>query len=130
MNRSRHLGIAKRGTATIELAVSLPILAGLAFGSINAAAAINLKHQAKLISHTGATLAMDNSNDFATVVSKAQTLSNSVGLKEVVVVARRRNDDFVEVQTTIPIGPNNALHRAFPISSEVRATSVTFRPKD
>ena len=104
----------RRGTALVEFAVCLPILALLVFGTIEATSYVFLKQSVQVAAHQGALA--------------ASRLSGTTAQAEQAAAAILRSREVHDAQIRFPEGDLGAIARGEPVSIEVHANSRANSP--
>jgi Flp pilus assembly protein TadG len=122
----------RRGTATVELAVCLPMLALLVFGSIQACNLIYLKHALTSAAYEG-TLELARPDATAdSVTERVNQVLTMHNIKQSVVTITPGGKGMnqlaqgtpVSVRVSANVTPNVALSRWFPMPSTLAHTAV------
>ena len=106
--------LKRSGTATVELAVCLPVIILLVFGAIEAASFIFLKQSLHVAAYEGIRVAIRSGSDNASGESSAVNILTS-----------RRVEDFT---VTFPTGESSQLERGDEVIIEVSAPTQSNSP--
>lgn len=125
----------RRGVATVEAAVCLPVLVAIAFGAIQACDTVHLQHVATLAAYEGTLAAGKESATQAEVVARAQNLLTALRIRGGTVRLDPPVDDLTDldpgtaltVTVTIPVGSNLTGPSFFAPISQVTARGAAIR---
>ncbi len=107
--------LPRRGAATIELAICLPILALLVFGSIEAASFIFLKQSLQVAAYEGIREGIRNNATDADATSRAQSIIDSRVIRDANIrfvsgsVATTARGQEVIIEVSAPTRTNSPL---------------------
>ncbi|MGV3484562.1 MAG: TadE/TadG family type IV pilus assembly protein [Planctomycetaceae bacterium] len=106
--------LRRRGAATVELAICLPVLALLVLGSIEAASFIFLKQTLQVAAYEGIRTAIRSGAQDAEAVNSAQAILDSRAVRD--------------AQVEFPSGSLSSLARGQQVTIEVSAPTRTNSP--
>jgi len=121
----------RTGTASVEFAISAPVLFLVGFGFMNMGTNVQLKHNSKIIGHLAATELMklsDNSPaSIDAIESDFEELSRSLGMVGLSVdIAVGGANDIAIVETHIPVSGNSAIPAGFSTNTEITTETFTY----
>lgn len=131
---SRRRSIRRQGSAVVEMAVCLPVLLLLTFGSIQTCDMLFLKHAATAAAYEG-TLAVSKSDaTTASVTEAALRILQSLGIQHATVsispgieVADMPQGTQVTVSVNVPVSANLRGPRLLPAGGSAITNGVTLR---
>lgn len=133
MNPTRPKKVRRKASATVELAVCLPMLVTLGFGSIQACNALFLKHALTTAAYEGTLEAAQASATPAKVRSAAQRMLTALGVRGSTVTVRPNSfsslaaGSQVTVIVTAPVASNLTGPTIFPTPGNAEARGVCMR---
>jgi len=132
---TRREGRERRGAAVAELAVCLPLLTLIVFGSIQACNLIYLKHGVVTAAYEGTLELAKRSANSASITTRAQQVIDARGITSARIrllpagidIAASPPGTPVTVEVTADVRPNMSLSGFFPLPSQVVARIVGTR---
>ena len=121
MRTQRRTRSARYGVATVELAIVLPVLIALVFGSIEICQRLYVKQSTLIAAYEACRVATRQFSDTAAVQTHAETLLTQQNVHQAVVSIRNmtqgRNDlvdiatgDEIRIRVDVPWGDNTVSH--------------------
>jgi Flp pilus assembly protein TadG len=133
MVRRRGLAARRRGTATVELAVCVPLIVSLVFGAIEVANVIFLKQALSVASYEAAQRASarggdeTNAQEAAESVLAAHGVSNgTIDIEPAVTIETEAGTEIV-VTATAPLSGNTFLFQMFRDDDALTTTTTMLR---
>jgi hypothetical protein len=125
----------RRGAAVAELAVCLPLLTLIVFGSIQACNLIYLKHGVVTAAYEGTLELAKRSASSSSITTRAQQVIDARGMTSTRIRLLPGSTDIaasppgtqVTVEVTADVRPNMALSGFFPLPSQVVGRVVSTR---
>ncbi|MEO8271631.1 MAG: TadE/TadG family type IV pilus assembly protein [Aureliella sp.] len=117
----RRTRSARRGTATVEMAIVLPVLIALVFGSIEICQRLHVKQSALIAAYEACRVATRPISDTADVQTHAETLLTQQDVKQATVSIRNMTQaknninnivtgDEIRIRVDVPWGANTVSH--------------------
>lgn len=126
--RNQH----KRGTATVELAVCLPVIIVLVFGALECTTMIFVKQSLHVVAYEAARVAVKDGGDNATATTRANAVIAERELQNAEVefspanVSSANSGDTIEVTVRVSTADNSLLPLKF-FSGELEASAVMYK---
>ncbi len=116
---------SKLGVAATELAIGLPLIFLLVFGSLQLSNSIQLKHLGVVITDEIAKMAVDVEIEVDDLNAEANELASSAGLRNFeVTIDEFPSDDMIEIRISIPVSDNSSIPQMFPAAMIVSSTTT------
>ena len=117
----------RRGTAVVEMAVTLPLVVYVTLAGMQASHMISLRHTGLFIVDEVARLGLDATMNDAALNRKGAELATSAGLKRVTFrICRNTATALIQVDAQIPVNDNYDGPSAFP-SKTLNVTRSVYR---
>lgn len=123
----------RKGVASVEFAVCLPVLLTIGFGFINIGQNIQFKYNSKLIGHLAATECFKKSNANSEtrnqIENEFESVSRSLGLKGLSVRITQENDEIAVVRTALSTDDNSSVPVIFRTNLEITTETFVYSPR-
>ncbi len=130
--RTRRRFVNRRGTATVELAVCLPMLALIVFGSIQACSLIYLKHAVTSAAYEGTMELIRPNSSNSSVTTRVQNILDMHNIRDAQVTLLPAGVDITDLPTGTPVeirvradvDANLAISGWFPTVPQIEHSAV------
>ena len=119
LRKQKHKRKKRRGIATVEAAVCLPLLIIIWLGTFEVTRRRSLQQQAQLLASNAAHRILDSEEDFQTIEGDTLILADSLGIEGCQVQIVRIDEDLVETTVSMDFSQNS------PINSILSGQQVT-----
>lgn len=122
---------SRSGIATVELALCLPLLALISFGSIQAGSTIMLRHQSVAIIEVATLdfmLGTVSEEDLPNHLTELSEEFNLIGATASVTPVELNNVEYIRVELTLPVQENTVSPIVVGSGTEITSEYLVYRP--